>query len=285
MKNLLKYGIGILAVIVSIGLFVAGVKFDKEWIIALDCAIIGAIIGAILGYLLTLAHDRRQTGKRKEQYVREIQLLTSAVLTQAEVCNNSIEEYRNNLKSAPHELHPLNQGVLVSIERLAKLDATMVYEAFESKGKREDFNTFLNLIDQLLTAYTLTYEDYDEHDKDTASDINKFDDVEELIRQACNATSTNPMMKKIIAAYNEEHNKQKEMTLDIKLEYDTLIIPLKTYLELNDKIPTCGLLENVERAEYLYQSICWHQRQFAAHLERRLKYINQTIEAIKKVML
>lgn len=281
MKNLLKYGIRVLAVIVGVGLIVAGVCLDEEWIVALDCA----LIGAILGYLLTLFNENRQTRKRKEQYVKEIQLLTGAILKHTEVCNKSIEEYYKKLKSAPHEIHELQRGILVAIERITRLDATMVYEAFESKGKQEDFDNFLNMMDQLLTAYTYAYEDSDEHNNEIVKATNEFEEVAASVMYDSQKLSANPIMSNILAQYITKHPKSNPNPINIKLEYDTLILPVKMYLGQNNQMPINNLWMKVDKADYLYQSICGHQRRFATHLERRLKYINQTIEAIKKVML
>ncbi|MBR2167697.1 MAG: hypothetical protein IJ920_05145 [Paludibacteraceae bacterium] len=254
---------------------------NREWWIAL----ISAFVGAIFGYLLTLLNESRQARKRKEQFVKEIQLLTGAVLKHTKGCNNAIVDYINNVKSTPHEIHDLQQGILVAIERITRLDATMVYEAFESKGKQDDFDNFLNLTDQLLTAYSYAYKDYEDHNDEIVKATNEFEDIAASVMYDCQPLSVNPVINNILTKYVSTHQGNNQNSIDIKLEYNTLIFPVKTYLGQNDQVPIDELWKKVDKADYLYHSICGHQLRFAAHLEQRLLYINQTIQAIEKVKL
>ena len=254
---------------------------NREWWIAL----ISAFVGAILGYLLTLFNEGRQAQKRKEQYVKEIQILTGAVLKHTKGCNKAIVDYINNVKSTPHEIHDLQQGILVAIERITRLDATMVYEAFESKGKQDDFDNFLNLTDQLLTAYSYAYKDYEDHNDEIVKATNEFEDIAASVMYDCQSMSNNPIINTILTKYVSTHPVNNQNPINIKLEYDTLIHPVKIYLGQNDQIPIDELWKKVDKADYLYQSICGHQLRFAAHLEQRLLYINQTIQAIEKAKL
>lgn len=247
--------------------------------------LIGAVVGAVLGYCLTRIHEKHQTKKRKEQYVKEIQLLTGAVLKHTKGCNKAIVDYINHVKSAPHEIHDLPQGVLTTIERITRLDATMVYEAFESKGKQEDFDNFLNLTDQLLTAYSYAYKDYEDHNNEIVKTTNEFEDIAASVLYDCQSLTTNPVIVSILTNYVSMHPNNNQNSINIQLEYDTLISKVKTYLGQNNQIPINELWKKVDKADYLYQSICGHQLRFAVHLEQRLLYINQTIQAIEKVKL
>lgn len=254
---------------------------NREWWIAL----LSAFAGAILGYLLTLLNECRQTKKRRERYVREIQLLTGAVLKHTEGCNKAIEEYINQLRLNPHEIHDLRRGILGLIERITRLDATLVYEAFESKNKQEDFDDFLNLIDQLLATYSYAYKDYEDHNNDIVKTTNEYEDIAASVLYDCQSMTTNPVIVNVITNYVSAHPDSNQNIVNIKLEYDTLILPVKTYLGQNNQIPINELWKKVDKADYLYQSICGHQRSFAAHLEQRLHNIKQTIQAIEKVKL
>lgn len=254
---------------------------NREWWIAL----ISAFAGTVLGYLLTLLNEYRQTKKRNEQYVREIQLLTEAVLKHTKGCNKAIVDYINHVKLTPHKIHDLTQGVLVTIERITRLDATMVYKAFESKGRKEDFDNFLNLTDQLLTVYSYAYKDHEDHNNDIVKITNEFEDIAASVLYDCQPISTNPVIKNILMGYINAHPESNPNPIDIRLEYEKLIFPIKTYLGKNEQVPINELWKKVDKADYLYQSICGHQLRFVAHLEQRLLYINQTIQAIEKVQL
>lgn len=247
--------------------------------------LIGAVVGAVLGYCLTMLHEKRQARKRREQYVKEIQLLVEAVLKHTVGCNKAIEDYIKQVKTSPHEVHNLQQGVLVAIERITRLDATMVYEAFESKGKQDDFDDFLNLTDQLLTAYTYAYKDFEEHNNDIVNMTNEFEEIAASILYECQSSYSTPITNNILTKYVSVHPDNNQNPIDIKLEYETLISPIHTYLGQNNQIPINELWKKVDKANFLYQSICGHQRRFAAYLEQRLLYIRQTIQVIEKVKL
>lgn len=253
----------------------------REWWIAL----VSALVGALFGYSLILLNECRKAKQRKEQYVKELHLLTEAVLKHTKKCNMSIEKCINQLKSSPHEIHDLRRGILVSIERITRLDATMVYEAFESKGKQDDFDDFLNFTDQLLTAYTYTYKEFEDHTDEIVQTTNEFEEIAASIMYDSQLMTANPMILNILTKYESVHPEYNPNPINIKLEYDTLICPLKTYLGQDTQIPINELWKNVDKADYLYQSIYGHQVRFADYLGRRLDYINQTIKAIEEVKL
>ena len=161
----------------------------------------------------------------------------------------------------------------------------MVYEAFESKGKQDDFDDFLNLTDQLLTAYSYAYKDYDDHNNEIVKTTNEFEEIAASVMYDCQSLSTNPVINRILTGYIRVHPDNNLNPINIKLEYDTLISPVKTYLGKNNKIPINDLWKNIDKADFLYRTICGHQMEFAAVLENRLSYINQTIEAIEKIKL
>lgn len=244
---------------------------------------LGAIGGAFLGWWLTTLSDKCKENKRKEQYVKEIQLITGAVLQYTEFCNKAIQEYCDDVLKEPYKMHQLNQGILTSIQRLSRMDATLVYDAFEYKNKKEDFNTFLNRVDQLQALYESIYYNYETHGAQLAATNNEFKDVTAFIVREC-AGNMNPIIQQIITNYQNLFS-ASHMHIDNKQVYTTLIEPLKIFFASNKNIPLPNIYGSIERADYLYRSICGNQTNDANTYKGTLNNIIHTIRKIEEIKL
>lgn len=246
-------------------------------------SLLGAIIGAFLGWWLTTLSDKCKERKRKEQYVKEIQLITGAVLQYTELCNKAIQEYCDDVLKEPYKMHQLNQGILTSIQRLSRMDATLVYDAFEYKNKKEDFNTFLNRVDQLQALYESIYYNYETHGAQLAATNNEFKDVTAFIVREC-AGNMNPIIQQIITNYQNLFS-TSHMHIDNNQVYTTLIEPLKIFFASNKNIPLPNIYGSVERADYLYRLICGNQTNDANTYKGTLNNIIHTIRKIEEIKL
>lgn len=245
--------------------------------------LIGAVVGAVLGYCLTRLHERCQTKKRNEQYVKEIQLLTDAVLKYTVDCNKAIGTYCENLQKKPYDIFHLNKGIIASIERLSRLDATLVYEAFEYKGKADKFYRFLNLTDQLLTFYGGVYANYETNNKNVTLYIKEFEEIEiDLIQYFRNPLLAEDLKLpyiKYLKAQRENHSPK-----DIQFVNKELMEPI--YKECEQGLLKDQNLQNKsERAIGLYQSVCKLQTIFAQILRSHLNDIQLTIKMIEEIKL
>lgn len=243
-------------------------------------SLLGAIVGAFMGWGLTTLYDKSKEKKRKEQYVKEIQRLTDAVLEHTVDCNNAIKTSIDNIYDKPYLVAGLKQGIIASIKRLSKLDANMVYEAYEFVGKGSQFNKFLNLLDQLLTQYTGIYAYNERNDQTIIAYTKEFEEIQLEIVQHLRDTLLMPKIQSILTAYNTAKMNAK-VPIDLKFIHDELIVPAYR-TSSNPLTHDSELYAKAERAHYLYNTICSLQYVFAGILQRSLMQIQETIKLIEK---
>lgn len=246
-------------------------------------SLFGAVFGAFVGWRLTTLSDKDKENKRKEQNVKEIQLLTNAVLKHTTDCNQAIRTYCDNIQKKPYEICQLQQGILASIERLSRLDATLVFESFKHKGKEEQFYRFLNLIDQLLTLYSGIYSNYERHNRDIIKFINEFIDLRASIIHYLQEPNLVSNLKDILTQYEKSY-KEMDSSKDLMFDFECLITP--AYWKSSQVLPPdTELFGKADRATYVYNSLCGQQRGFVIILQRNLLQIQETIKLIEEIQL
>ncbi len=245
----------------------------------------GAIIGAIVSFILSLLFYCIQNRFRRRQYAKEVDLLTTAILKHSNECYNAINTYCGNINQNPHQVQVLQQGILSSIKRIQRLDATVVYEAFEYKKKSDVFYSYLNLIDQLYQLYESVYYDYEKHNDNIVQMSNELIDIQGKIIYGIQSAPNTEDTQNVMEQYSEVCKScGKNSVIDIKIINDKLISPLHEIV--NKDLSIKPLFMYIDKAEYLYRTICQHQINFSNHLcENVLPQINKTLKQIKKLTI
>ena len=245
---------------------------------ALWYTLIGAAVGAIVSFIFMRIYEHHKDKQRVELYTSDIRLLTEQSIQYLKLCIGGMQEYVNRIRANAYAPQPLQEGTLEPIKRIQRLNTTMVYEAFKEQEKGDKYIPFLQYIDQIYMILDGVYTDYRERNKSIVMFINEFQDLVAKSIDLCQQGKNTPA-KDVLAEY-ETYRIGKEQ-VDISAVYQHLVQPLLQCLTTADM----ELYAKLDRADYLYKSICAHQNSFADNVLQVQKDIETSMAELKRMQL
>lgn len=222
---------------------------------ALWYGLIGAVVGSVVSFILMWFYECYKYRQRTNLSLSDIRLLTKQAITYLQQCMEQMDEYVRKLDNTPYIPQQLQEGVLEPFKRL-QLDTTMVFEVFKYKKKENNYILFLQNVDQIYALLDGLYTDYHEHNQSIVLFINEFQRLVADCICLCQQQDNDSKFKPIIEAYE---NKTANSSVDISIQYKTLVEPLMPILTPEDM----SLYAKLDRARYLHQTIEVHQKKFA----------------------